>query len=388
MQVPRGVSFLLVHCLCVDQNIDMEVFSMSTISLCMIVKDEEDVIARCLESAKEIADEIIIVDTGSTDKTKEIVSSFTDKIFDFPWIQDFSAARNFSFDQATMDYCMWLDADDIILPEDKESLINLKKELSPTIDIVMMKYHTSFDSDGTPTFSYFRERLIRNGKGFLWESPVHEAITPSGQIIYSEIGITHAKLHPSDPLRNLNIFEHMVQNGTPLDKRQQFYYARELYYHQRYQDAVDVLTEFLKDKTGWIENNIEGCKYLSYSFYKLGKEEQALEALFRSFVFDAPRAEICCDIGQHFLDRHHYHQAIFWYQIALSSPKDDTRGGFILKDTYDYIPSLQLCVCYDKLQNYTLAQEFNEKAGLVKPNSDAYLKNKQYFLNKLKESTL
>lgn len=79
---------------------------MITVSLCMIVKNEEDVLARCLESAKPVADEIIIVDTGSTDRTREIAREFTDNVCEFPWIDDFAAARNFSFSKATMEYCM------------------------------------------------------------------------------------------------------------------------------------------------------------------------------------------------------------------------------------------------------------------------------------------
>lgn len=76
-------------------------FMAATISLCMIVRNEEKVLARCLESVRGCVDEIIIVDTGSSDGTKEIAARFTDKIYDFEWIDDFSAARNYSFEQAT-----------------------------------------------------------------------------------------------------------------------------------------------------------------------------------------------------------------------------------------------------------------------------------------------
>lgn len=81
---------------------------MVTISLCMIVKNEEDVIARCLESVKDLVDEINIVDTGSTDNTKKIVKQFTNRIFEFEWVHHFAQARNFSFQQATQDYILWL----------------------------------------------------------------------------------------------------------------------------------------------------------------------------------------------------------------------------------------------------------------------------------------
>ena len=99
---------------------------MISVSLCMIVKNEEDVLERCLKSVAGLVDEIIIVDTGSTDRTREIATHFTNQIFDFPWQDDFSAARNEAFSHASMDYCMWLDADDVFLEEDQKAFLNLK----------------------------------------------------------------------------------------------------------------------------------------------------------------------------------------------------------------------------------------------------------------------
>lgn len=86
---------------------------MATISLCMIVKNEEKVLARCLDSVKPAVDEIVILDTGSTDATKDVAARYTDRIYDFPWVDDFSAARNASFAKASMTFTMWLDADDV-----------------------------------------------------------------------------------------------------------------------------------------------------------------------------------------------------------------------------------------------------------------------------------
>ena len=98
---------------------------MVSISLCMIVKNEEDVLERCLDSVADLVDEIVIVDTGSTDSTREIAARYTDKIFDFPWRDDFAAARNESFAHASMDYCMWLDADDVLLEADRAAFLEL-----------------------------------------------------------------------------------------------------------------------------------------------------------------------------------------------------------------------------------------------------------------------
>jgi glycosyltransferase involved in cell wall biosynthesis len=87
---------------------------MFTLSVCMIVKDEEPVLARCLACARRFADEIIVVDTGSVDRTKEIAAGFTDRVYEYAWRDDFAAARNYSYSLANCDYIMWLDADDVV----------------------------------------------------------------------------------------------------------------------------------------------------------------------------------------------------------------------------------------------------------------------------------
>ena len=87
---------------------------MITVSLCMIVKNEEKVLKRCLDSIADLMDEIIIVDTGSCDATKQIASAYTNQIYDFEWIGDFAAARNFAFSKANMEYLYSADADEVL----------------------------------------------------------------------------------------------------------------------------------------------------------------------------------------------------------------------------------------------------------------------------------
>ncbi len=227
---------------------------MITISLCMIVKNEEKVLARCLESAKGFADEIIIVDTGSQDRTKEIARAYTEKIYDFSWKDDFSAARNESFSKASMDYCMWLDADDVVTEENQGKLKVLKERLDPDTDMVMMKYAISETQDGKALFSYYRERLVKNKRGFLWAGRVHEAISPEGKVVYSEITISHRKEGQKDPGRNLRIYEKMEKEGEAFDGRSRFYYGRELMAHGRYSEGIKTLEAFLEGE-GWTENN-------------------------------------------------------------------------------------------------------------------------------------
>ena len=95
---------------------------MIKISLCMIVKNEAAILSRCLDSVCDLMDEIIIVDTGSTDDTKAVAAKYTDRIYDFAWNNDFSAARNFSFSLANMDYIYAPDADEILDEENRKRL--------------------------------------------------------------------------------------------------------------------------------------------------------------------------------------------------------------------------------------------------------------------------
>ena len=155
---------------------------MITVSLCMIVRNEEACLAHCLASVRDLVEEIVLVDTGSTDHTKDIARSFSCRIFDFPWQDDFAAARNFSFDQACMDFCLWLDADDRLLPEDRERFRRLKEELTTETDVVLLPYHTALRSDGSPAFTCYRERLLLRKDRFRWEGRVHEAIAPRGRL--------------------------------------------------------------------------------------------------------------------------------------------------------------------------------------------------------------
>ena len=118
---------------------------MITISLCMIVKNEEPVLARCLDSVASMMDEIIIVDTGSTDRTNEIAAQYTSRIYDFTWGDDFSAARNYAFSLATMDYIYCPDADEYLDLENQRRFLRLKCALLPEIEIVQMNYITPPD---------------------------------------------------------------------------------------------------------------------------------------------------------------------------------------------------------------------------------------------------
>ena len=164
-----------------------------------------------------------------------------------------------------------------------------------------------------------------------------------------------------------------------MQPRDTFYYGRELYYHRKYERAIKTLSEFLENKNGWIENNIEACKILSFCYSETNRTDKALKALFSSFAYDSPRAETCCQIGNLFIKQNKYENAIFWFELALTIPKQEAKGAFVDLDSYGYLPCIQLCVCYDKIKQHAKAEEYNLKAGAYRPSSEAYLQNLKYF---------
>ena len=354
---------------------------MNTISLCMIVKDEEKVLERALINARIYADEIIIVDTGSTDSTKQIASKYTDKIYDFDWCDDFSKARNFAFQQATCDYLMWLDADDIVPDKTANYICTLKQDM--TSDVYMLKYESNFRKNGEATFSYFRERIIRNCKNAKWEGCVHECITPFGKVERVNFGIEHHSIKTSISRRNLDIYLKQSKIRA-LNPREMYYFGRELYDHKKYRLCIKTLKQFVQSNKGWLENNIDACFLISLCYLQLNNPDKQLEYLLKTFYYDTPRANICYFIGNYFFDKNNYDMSIYWYKLSLSCKDVTEKGGFVQKDYYGYLPHIQLCVTYFKLNNIKDSYLHNEKAGEFY-NSETVQNNRKYFETNYKE---
>lgn len=352
---------------------------MITISLCMIVRDEAATLERCLESVQSAVDEIIIVDTGSTDCTKQIAEKYTSCVYDFPWKDDFASARNFSLDRGTKDFLLWLDADDILPRSSAEKLTLLKQTLTLDIDLVMMPYQVSFDENGKCTFSYWRERLIRRNSGLRFQGRVHEAIVPGGRILHIDIPVMHRKEKTEASDRNLRIYEKMEREKETFEPRALYYYGRELLTHGQWEKACHILEEFLKRPDGWIENKIDGARQLAEARRNLGDAAGELQALLQTLEYDVPRGETCCCLGRYFFERNSYEQASYWYMQALQAKRANWQGAFIQEECYGYLPSIMLCVCCDRMGRRKEAEKWNELAGYYKPDSDAYRQNRIYF---------
>lgn len=349
---------------------------MITVSLCMIVKNEEQVLARCLDSISSEVDEIIIMDTGSSDETKSIANRYTDRIYDFKWIDDFAAARNAAFAKAKMDYILWLDADDVFEADELNNFAELKKSLSTDVDSVSMNYILSFDEYGSIAFKVRRNRLVKKSNNFIWIGAVHEYLEVYGNILQSDISVTHKSLyHDSD--RNLNIYEKRLSRGEEFSPRDLYYFANELLDHSMYSRAINFYEQFLSGDKGWVEDNISSCSKLADCYHYLEDYESELQSILRSFRYSSPRPEFCCRLGYYFLQKNNVPPAIFWYKTAAQTEQSNEMG-FCNPKYSTWLPHLQLCVCYDRIGNHTLAYLHNEAARQYRPNDQRILSNQQY----------
>jgi glycosyltransferase involved in cell wall biosynthesis len=168
-----------------------------TISLCMIVKNEERVLDACLTSVKPYVDEIVLVDTGSTDRTVEIAQAHGVKLFHFPWINDFSAARNVSLEHATGDWLFWMDADDTLPEECGRRLHELVMLAEDKVTGFLMQVHIP-PAQGEHGFTIVDHvKLFRNRPQHRFEGRIHEQILEAiyrqgGSIERSNLYVVHS----------------------------------------------------------------------------------------------------------------------------------------------------------------------------------------------------
>lgn len=364
------------------------------ISLCMIVKNEEHNIGNCLSSVKDLVDEIIVVDTGSTDRTKEIVAQYTDKIYDFEWIDDFAEARNFAFSKGTKEYLMWLDADDIIKDGNKPAFLEVKKFLGehPECNWVTMIYQIAHDKEGNPLYSYKRERIIKqNTFGFedgmtKWVGAVHECLHIQGPGTHSNGIVTHTKNiaeHLTD--RNLKILLKKAESGKHMDTREYFYLANELFDHQRYSECIAYYDVFFKKDDVFVEDGIAACIKACQAANILKQKMLAKEYTMKTFTFAPPRAEACCLMGDFLFQEDNFRDAIFWYDLATKLVRPaDSMGGFI-EDCWTWSPHVQLAACYDRLGLIDQAYIHNQLALEYRPAHEGLLANRKMLIEKKPE---
>lgn len=252
------------------------------LSACLVVKNEEKHLHRCLTSIKEAVDEIIVVDTGSTDKTVDIARQFTDRVFSIKWRNDFSKARNHALAKASCDWIFFLDGDEEL---DPQSIIPLKEKIQQSdsegyLIKVLNYYQAGQELELAPDVIF---RLFRNKKDYRYSGAIHEqiwdnivAVNPRAKILIAEdICIIHYGYLPEEIAeknkseRNTRLLQKSLQKN-PGNLLNRFHLGVEYYRINRLDKA---LTEFLfvLDRVDWQAFYVPKLmRYIASCYYLMG----------------------------------------------------------------------------------------------------------------------
>lgn len=328
---------------------------MPTVSLCMIVKDEEKWLGPCLESVKGVVDEIVVVDTGSSDGTKALAESFGAQVHDFTWIDDFSAARNFAFSKATKDFVLWLDADDRL--DGAEKLKPFLRDLSPQYGGVLMQYFYGFDEFGNCTALHMKNRVVRNDGNFTWKGRIHEDLIPTMSTNVTstvDVAVYHratGERVAKSSERNLRVaLSEYEQN--PMDPRVVFNLANSCVGTGKNEEAVKYYLEYL-DKSGWDEEKYIAICRMAFCLYELGHLDEAMNMFLRAVKLrpkyaDAFRGLAICSMRKGDLE-----SAEEYLLSMLSKKKPDS---MLVWNPFEY----EIVPYYDLAQVYANSRKVKE----------------------------
>lgn len=291
---------------------------MISISVCLIVKNEEHILSRCLKCLQKIADEIVIVDTGSSDNTKKVAEGFTKNIYNFKWIDDFSAARNFAISKATKEYIYMADADEIIDEENQKKFMILKSALLPEIDVVQMKYTNQLSFSTIYNFNTeYRPKLFKRIQTFKYIDPIHEQLKIDAVCFDSDIIIKHMPLS-SHTKRDLDIFLKATSANEILSERLNNLYAKELFVSGNDEDFCNAQEYFEKimdyEYSSIEQKNDAACVLMRCARIKKDNDKFLKMSLFAAV--GEPCSEACCEIGDYYMSLGDFKYAQMWFKMA------------------------------------------------------------------------
>ncbi|MDO8092741.1 MAG: tetratricopeptide repeat protein [Candidatus Brocadiales bacterium] len=310
------------------------------ISLCMIVKNEARWLSRCLNSVKGLVNEMIIVDTGSTDETVKIAKGYGANVFHHPWNDNFSESRNYALKHAAGDWILHLDADEELVQEDIPLVKGIikKKELN---GVYCLFYSTQNASSGHSKF--FLPRLFRNNIGICYRGRIHETPVIPGNTSFSNIRIIHYGYSLDEVTmatkrkRNASILLEEVRKN-PKDVALHFYLAKNYYEQELYdlslKEGEAVLTIFSNDNIAK-KPELEIFLIMAYSHYNKGNYQEA-ERLCTQAIERKPN----------YIDPYFFLGHLYLMQDKYASSIASFQRYFQIKDTLKKNPEFNHLVIY------------------------------------------
>lgn len=331
------------------------------ISLVMIVRNEEIHLPKCLDSIQGEVDEMIIVDTGSTDQTREVALNYTDKVYSFPWNDDFSAARNFALQKASGQWILSLDADEFLTlkPGELRSLVLA----NPSTEAYLLPLYNPI-SENTEEYNLFHVlRVFRNNGVYIFSGQIHEQVVIQNEHVVDIVSspvIYHQYLPQKERRRkrerNLKALRKSL-NHDPHNPFLHYYTGVEWmmlnkpvkalpYLQTSYQTLPD---EMLIFKTA-------ALRYLVIALNTLGEKQKALELILDGNARYPHYADLLYLGGILFQEMKEYTQAVKWLKEALVSGSPPSLYSH-LTGTESFLAHHQLGLCYEQLREFSKAQD-------------------------------
>jgi len=346
------------------------------ISLAIIARDNDDVIESTLRSVEAFVDEIVVVDTGSADGTISVAKSCGASVYEFEWINDFSAARNLAFSKCSGDWIMWLDTGDVIQPASADAFVELKEWLSGMTEeeqpeLIQILLNRVLDEDGNPEYNYPVARLARRSANPRWERPIHEVlVTDNNTTVF----------YPNAWVNDTNLIDHSERNLTMLIElaaggdtsiRTLSYLALEFYEQLRFEEALQTYDSIINRGEGGVAQ-YEALVGVGKCHRKLGDNESAINPWLEAIWSDSTRADAWLLIGDLFYEQEEFARAIPFFQAvtALSRPLDNSMVNL---SYYSYLPWERLGFCYLGTHQDDKAVEALQKAAYYAPPRKANL---------------
>ncbi len=272
---------------------------MQTVGVGIIARNAEKSIRECIESFLEHIDQCVVVLAGeSTDKTEEIVRSMNVEVYNFDWIDDFSAARNLSFSKLNTDWLFWADADDVVFQA--ENLHKLIEGADRRVGAIWFPYHYAIDEFGNVSTIYERERLLRASYGWVWKNRLHETVSPLQQCKFvrsDEVIIKH--VHFSGHSRNERNFKllNIMQEEDPADKRIWLYMGHQNFAANNWADAGEWYLKFGSDEGAMAVERYQALCYGSKALREM-RDKQSMEVALSAI-------ELCPEYKDAYLEMAH-----------------------------------------------------------------------------------
>ena len=279
------------------------------VSIAMIVKNEEECLGAALESVKD-ADEIVVVDTGSTDRTMELANKYTSHTYTFPWVDDFSAARNYANSKCTGDWIFTLDADHVLV-----NTIAELRSICAHLDELGERAGYVRAAD-----SHWMAVLHKNDPSIKWMGACHEVLSVIPKTKTNlKMKIGRSKNHDIDPKRNLRILLNEYNPKTNARTlRNKFYLGRTFYEMGEFQSAVFWMKEYLKSAT-WLPEKAEAFYVLACCLWQLQKGDEARHCCMKAIEINANMKKALLLMGQMSWPRN----AMAWNHYASMATNED-----------------------------------------------------------------